>query len=53
MAYICLYCEEPNCIACSYGNPCLGCSDYDRENDACRSSGGCGYDYIPRNFKED
>ena len=42
MAYICLCCESPNCIACSYGNSCLGCEDYDRENDTCRSNGGCG-----------
>ena len=39
---ICLYCEEHNCMACREGNPCLGCSDYDRDNDTCISNGGCG-----------
>lgn len=39
---ICLYCEEHNCMACREGNPCLGFSDYDRDNDTCISNGGCG-----------
>lgn len=31
-----------NCRYCALGNPCLGCADYDIENDACTSKGGCG-----------
>lgn len=30
------------CRTCTYGNPCLGCEDYDFENDTCKSYGGCG-----------
>lgn len=37
----CDYCEERNCKDCRFGNPCLGCIDYDRENDTCKSNGGC------------
>lgn len=43
--YICDVCRETgqdDCIRCSMGNPCLGCSDYDEEKDECRSDGACG-----------
>lgn len=43
---ICEKCREvigtADCITCSYGNPCLGCSDYDEATDTCISNGGCG-----------
>lgn len=36
-------CDGVNdCKYCRYGNPCLGCDDYDVENDSCKSYGGCG-----------
>lgn len=44
---ICETCAEmgiENCKYCSLGNPCLGCEDYDIENDTCKSNGGCGGD---------
>lgn len=40
----CDICEEMgvnDCKHCSLGNPCLGCVDYDEENDTCKSNGGC------------
>lgn len=37
----CDFCEVNNCQHCSLGNPCLGCDDYDEENDTCKSYGGC------------
>lgn len=40
--YACDRCEEENCKHCSLGNPCLGCTDYDEDNDKCLSNGGCG-----------
>lgn len=43
---ICLECPEENgseaCKSCGYGNPCLGCKDYDWQKDTCKSNGGCG-----------
>lgn len=42
--HLCDICRETgqeNCIHCSMGNPCLGCSDYDEEKDKCRSDGAC------------
>lgn len=33
---------ECDCKHCSLGNPCLGCKDYDAENEICKSDGGCG-----------
>lgn len=30
-----------DCKYCSLGNPCLGCADYDPEEDCCTSNGGC------------
>lgn len=33
-----------DCKMCRLGNPCLGCEDYDLENDTCKSKGGCGAD---------
>lgn len=41
----CEICEEmgcKHCEHCSIGNPCLGCSDYDDDNDICISDVGCG-----------
>ena len=40
----CEMCEEMgnhDCKYCNFGNPCLGCKDYDAENDKCKSDGGC------------
>ena len=40
----CDICEEMgvnDCQHCSLGNPCLGCVDYDEDNDTCKSNGGC------------
>lgn len=39
--YVCDICEERFCKDCQYGNPCLGCSDYDRTKDVCKSNGAC------------
>lgn len=39
--YVCDICEERSCKDCSFGNPCLGCPDYDRTKDDCKSNGGC------------
>ena len=45
MLDLCLFCESyPGDIACTrcvWGNPCLGCEDYDFEENTCRSNGGC------------
>ncbi len=43
---LCDYCYEHNCKYCSLANPCLGCEDYDIENDECISDGGCGSNYM-------
>lgn len=43
----CEICHETgdyNCGYCDLGNPCLGCDDYDIENDECKSDGGCADD---------
>lgn len=40
--YPCDRCYEGDCDRCSYGNPCLGCKDYDEINDECTSHGACG-----------
>lgn len=40
----CEICQEMgyyDCKFCSLGNPCLGCKDYDIDNDKCKSNGGC------------
>ena len=39
---ICDYCEDRDCMNCSFGNPCLDCEDYDREKQDCTSKGACG-----------
>lgn len=39
---ICDYCEDRECEACPYGNPCLGCEDYNARLRVCMSNGGCG-----------
>lgn len=44
MMNACEYCEEINgndvlCENCHFGNPCLGCNDY--QNGECVSNGGC------------
>ena len=47
MTYVCEICEEMgtvDCEHCCWGNPCLGCSDYDEQTDTCKSNGGCGDD---------
>lgn len=31
-----------SCRYCALGNPCIGCDDYDIENDTCTSEGACG-----------
>ena len=38
---ICDRCEDENCETCPYGNPCLGCDDYNGYG-ICLSEGGCG-----------
>lgn len=40
--YSCDICEESDCLLCTFGNPCLGCKDYDEISDLCTSNGGCG-----------
>lgn len=30
-----------NCKYCALGNPCMGCADYDIENNTCTSKGAC------------
>ena len=40
----CEICKEyrgNDCKYCQLGNPCLGCADYDIENDTCKSEGAC------------
>ena len=42
---VCEICEEMgcvDCIHCTWGNPCLGCLDYDPWNNKCTSEGACG-----------
>ena len=39
---ICDFCEDRDCMNCSFGNPCLDCEDYDREKQDCTSKGACG-----------
>ena len=44
MMNICEICKEyrgNDCKYCQLGNPCLGCADYDIENDTCKSNGAC------------
>lgn len=38
---ICREMGDYDCKFCSLGNSCLGCKDYDVENDRCLSNGGC------------
>lgn len=42
---VCETCREvldnADCNTCPFGNPCLGCADYDIDTDTCISSGGC------------
>lgn len=43
--YVCDVCEEMgtvDCMHCTWGNPCLGCIDYDEKTLTCKSDGGCG-----------
>lgn len=37
----CDFCEDGGCKFCSVANPCYRCADYDKENDTCKSKGGC------------
>lgn len=39
---LCDRCQVRDCVNCIFGNPCLDCKDYDRENDKCKSDGACG-----------
>lgn len=42
--HVCDICEEIgdcDCMHCVWGNPCLGCLDYDEQNNICKSNGGC------------
>lgn len=41
MYYPCDECND-DCKICHYGNPCLGCVDYDEETMKCKTNGGCG-----------
>lgn len=34
-------CEDRLCKDCSFCNPCLWCSDYDRTKDECKANGAC------------
>lgn len=34
-------CGGEGCKLCTWGNPCLGCVDYDLIKDECKSNGGC------------
>lgn len=41
---VCELCHDlgiVDCKHCEFGNPCLGCDDYDEDADKCRSNGGC------------
>lgn len=41
----CDICEEmglKDCMNCEFGNPCLGCPDYNEKNYTCTSNGACG-----------
>ena len=38
----CEFCEETDCRNCPLGNPCLGCEDYDEDEDDCKVNGICG-----------
>ena len=38
---LCFESGQENCSRCTYGNPCLGCEDYDEQNGICTSNGGC------------
>jgi len=49
--YVCDICEEGSCKDCILGNPCLGCPDYDRTKDDCKSKGGCGQPCDPKRIK--
>ena len=42
MGNVCDWCEDRDCMYCSWGNPCLGCEDWDTEHQLCLSNGGCG-----------
>ena len=44
---ICEICKEYR------GNPCLGCADYDIENDTCKSEGSCADAGINRKVRID
>ena len=39
--YVCDICEDRFCKDCVFGNPCLGCSDYDKMKDECKLNGTC------------
>lgn len=45
----CLMCDyaigSDMCYGCPFGNPCLGCNDFDIEHNNCLSYGGCAKPY--------
>lgn len=51
--YVCDSCEERSCKDCELGNPCLGCLDYDRTKDDCKSKGGCAPARRPKKEKNE
>ena len=40
---LCELCDDHDCKFCIFGNPCIGCTDYDLVNDYCKSHGACAY----------
>lgn len=52
---LCELCEEfgdHDCKLCNFGNPCIGCNDYDIVNDYCKSHGACAYPDISYNYEK-
>ena len=44
---------KEDCLECEFGNPCLGCTDYDRTTHTCISNGGCGAKMVEPQESED
>lgn len=53
LLYPCDNCFEPECGLCTFGNPCLGCEDYNPLDGSCKSNGGCGEEYHRSMEQED
>lgn len=52
---LCELCEEfgdHDCKLCNFGNPCIGCNDYDIVNDYCKSHGACADPDISYNYEK-